>query len=172
MLVVASNSTRAYNAAMRRLLISAFLFLGFAFAAAGQVRVTVSPSEVEFNHKVNAAIHNGGSQPITVCLDIGYSWTDGDIMEATPHPFVIQKESQHGWSILLLGTDVGPSHVTEIIQSGESVKFPFGLRDYGRMRLLLYYWVGSTPNANCDERAKHSRKVKSAPFLMKLALEH
>ena len=149
---------------MLRMASCLLVFCALASAAAAQVRINISIPKMEGIPKIDATIQNQSNQPITVCLDLGYRSTSGNVVETTPHPFDVQKQSQDSWSTLLNGTDIGGFHRPDLIQKGDSVDFPFQPKTPGHLRLVLHYWAGSVPSIDCEKAPKGARKVKSKAF--------
>jgi hypothetical protein len=154
----------------------ALLPLGLLPFAAAQVRVTVPLQQYNLNDRIRAKIENVGSEPVTFCLEMGQTSSDGVITESTPIPFIVQQSSEGTWRPFFIGPDAGKSwHRAFVLDPGNSHEFPFrldhpGLRP-GRMRLLLFYWSGSQPELDCAKPPKGARKTESAPFLMRLMME-
>jgi len=154
---------------MKRMLALALLLCGFPAIAAAQVRIDVSVPAEEGFPKIHAIVRNETAQPITVCVDMHYRslTSSGAAIEATPHPFILQKEMHKGegdWLTLRSATDFGGWHVPKVIDGGESAEYAFRAHDAGRLRLLLNYWRGAMPDVDCEKKPKGARKVKSKPF--------
>lgn len=149
------------------------MVLGFAFApaASAQVKVIVPAPEFDANEKIFAKVQNDGPEPVTFCVEIGQTSTQGATTEVTPIPFVVQQMTKGSWHTLLIGPDIGSFHKAEVLDAGKSLEFPFRLNAAGNVRLLLSYWRGSFPQLDCSKSPKGSRQVKSKPFILKLLLE-
>jgi hypothetical protein len=146
--------------------------LGFVPALAAQVRVTVPLQQYTLNDRIRAKIENAGSEPVTFCLEMGQTSSDGIITESTPIPFIVQGNSKGPWQTLMVGPgDVKSWHRAFVLDAGKSREFSFRLKAYGHIRLLLVYWPGSRPELDCAKPPRGAHEVKSAPFLMRMMEE-
>jgi hypothetical protein len=133
-------------------------------ATVAQVRIDVSIPKTGGIPEVHASVRNQSRQSITVCLDLGYSSKTGNAVEATPHPFDIQKQYRDSWSFLLNGTDIGGSHRPEVVESRKSIDYIFQPKASGHLRLVLNYWTSAVPNMECEMASKGTHKVTSKAF--------
>jgi hypothetical protein len=70
------------------------------------------------------------------------------------------------WGVLLIGPDVGSMLAPVEVEAGKSLEFPFRLNGAGTMRLRLDYWIGSRPDVKCYGRAKGTKHLRSAIFVL------
>jgi hypothetical protein len=144
---------------------------GLLFASlspvAAQVRIDVSVPTIKTEGipKIQATVRNKGKQPITVCVDVGYRSVRGNISGITPQPFLIlqQPRNTSNWNTVHNRTDPGEFQA-RVIQSGESVDFPFQPAAPGHLRLVLHYWIGSASSIDCAKEEAGARKAKSKDF--------
>ena len=141
-----------------------FALLLSASSLAAQVRVVVPKRQYKSEEQILARLENHTSRPITVCTEFGQWSPKGDTIESTPSPFLVERNHNGKWSILLNGPDIG-SHLQPVeVDAGESDEFPFRLNDEGTMRLRLDYWIGSSPDAKCGAPAKGTKHTRSLTF--------
>jgi hypothetical protein len=86
--------------------------------------------------------------------------------EASPSPFLVQRKNGSNWNTLFIGPDVGSSRHAVVLDAGKSHEFPFRLNDSGTLRLVLYYWQGSTPDLDCGGTTKRAKQIVSKPFVV------
>lgn len=137
-----------------------------------QVRVVVPKRGFRSNELIRARVVNETNEPITVCLEIGVYSMDGNDLQPTPIPFLVQAPGHRRlrhflrkrWSSLLIVSDVGAMEIALVFSAGESKEFPFRLRDEGpRFRLVLYYWRGEK-SLVCSPSPKGAKKSISGEF--------
>lgn len=144
----------------------ALLALGIAGPISAQVRVLLPASEFKPFEQIRTIVRNDTSKPITLCVQIGQTSPTVASLESTPIPFYIQAKSNTGWSTLMVGPDVGSAFSPTVLDSGESVAFPFRLYHYGQLRVVLNYWSGSRPHLDCSKTPRGKKTVRSSPFVI------
>ena len=132
--------------------------------AAAQARVTLEKKQYKTEERINARVENTGTQPVTICIEVGrWSLNKGKV-EATPTPFWVEQRTAGKWHMLLLGPDVGSYLHAEVLDGGKSLQFPFRLGSPGTMRLKFNYWPGSKPNLECKAQPKGANQATSPTF--------
>ena len=140
------------------------LLLGCSLSA--QVRVVIPKRHFHPKELIQATIENHTSQLITVCVEFGQHSPKGYTTETTPIPFLVERNDNGKWSVVLIGSDVGSILAPVELDSGKSLAFPFRLNDEGKMRLRLDYWVGSLPDMKCPGSAQDTIHYRSAIFVL------
>jgi hypothetical protein len=154
-----------YTLFMTRLIFVPMVLALSSLPATAQVRIHVSPSHHKRYETIHTSVENAGSKPITFCIQVGQtSPKGGGEIEATPSPFLAQKNSDGRWSTLLIGPDVGSLLQPEVLEPGKSLDFPFRLGESGQMRVRLTYWNGSQQSLACDTPPKGTKVATSEPF--------
>lgn len=150
---------------MLRVIFGSLVLVLSALTAAAQATIHISPQNRKKYEKIQATLENTGSKPITFCVEVGQTSPKGvGEVESTPSPFWVQRNNNGRWSTLMIGPDVGSFQSPQVLDSRESVEFPFRLGDSGQMRLRLNYWQGSLPRLDCHAPPKGARLVTSAVF--------
>jgi hypothetical protein len=131
-----------------------------------QVRVVIPKRHYQPQEQIPSKLENQTSQPITVCVQFGQYSPKGDTIESTPSPFLVERNDNGKWSVLLNGPDVGSNSQPVEVESGKSMEFPFRLNGEGTMRLRLDYWDGSRLDVKCSSPAKDTKHLRSATFTL------
>jgi len=125
-------------------------------------RFAIASQEVRDN---SYARRKRGGKPITFCIQVGQtSPKGGGEIEATPSPFLVQKNNDARWSTLLIGPDIGRFQHPQVLEPGKTLDFPFRLGESGQMRLRLTCWNGSQQSLACDVPPKGAKVATSEPF--------
>jgi hypothetical protein len=119
--------------------------LVLATSLSAQVRVVVPKRHYQPQEQIPANLENHTSRSITLCVQFGQWSPNGDTIESTPSPFIVERNDNGKWSVLLNGPDVGSNSQPVEVESGKSMEFHFRLNGEGTMRLRLDYWIGSRP---------------------------
>jgi hypothetical protein len=135
-----------------------------ATSLTAQLRVVIPKPHYQPQEQIPAKLENQTSQPITVCVQFGQWSPKGDTIESTPSPFLVERNENGKWSVLLNGPDVGSNSQPVEVDSGKSLEFPFRLNGEGTMRLRLDYWIGSRADMKCNGPAKDTKHLRSATF--------
>jgi hypothetical protein len=135
-----------------------------ATAAVSRLQITILGARHAFHDQIRAKIENTTNNSVTFCVEYGQTSVNGNQVEATPSPFLVEQKNGSKWNPLLIGPDVGSSRHAVVLDAGKSNEFPFRLNDAGTMRLVMNYWQGSMPNLDCGAPAKHAKQVVSQPF--------
>jgi len=139
--------------------------------ASAQVRVVVPKNAFKSSELIHAQVVNTTNVRISFCIEAGHFSMNGNDVEATPIPFLVQAPGRRrlnhffrkGWSTLLLGPDVGSIRAPVDLEAGKSYDFPFRLTGEGSVRLVLYYWPGALDSV-CSPSLKNARKAVSDRF--------
>jgi hypothetical protein len=151
---------------MTRIVLSTLILLFISSSAAGaQAQITLDEGRrYEAEEQIKARVENTGTQPITMCVEIGqWSFNKSDV-EATPTPFRVEQRTDGKWHALLLAPDLGSYLHAEVLGVGKSVEFPFRLNSPGTTRLMVNYWLGSKSDLDCRAESKGSKQVVSPIF--------
>lgn len=132
-----------------------------AQAAKNAVSVRLAVTPEDGTNSMVTRTENRTDQPVTFCVEFGQTSIHGNIVEATPIPFIVEATYGNGWNPLLIGPDMGSSIRPVVLESGKSADFPFRLKYAGDIRLLLRYWVGAIPDLNCNKPPAGWHQVKS-----------
>lgn len=160
-----NGQTLAYTSAVLRTSskwVIALLFLAASLSA--QVRAVIPKRHYQWQEQIPAKLENKTSQPITVCVQFGQWSPKGDAIESTPSPFLVERNDNGKWGVLLNGPDVGSNSQPVEVEAGKSLEFPFRLNRQGTMRLRLEYWIGSRADVKCNGSAKDTKHLRSATF--------
>jgi hypothetical protein len=125
--------------------------------------VTLPASLFQSRQLIDAKIQNLGNSPVSYCVEFGQRSAVGDIVEATPIPFYVERRDGAKWNVLLIGPDVGSARRSVVLKARHSQNFPFRLGDHGQMRLVLRYWTGEWEEA-CSEPQKGMKIARSPMF--------
>jgi hypothetical protein len=154
-----------YTSAMKRLFLATLALSPILPAAAiAQVKIAVPAQQHKVLERIDAKVENVGKQPITFCVEMGQTSSNGSEIESTPSPFWVQRSRNGKSGTLLIGLDAGSFRGTVVLEAGEKKEFPFRLSSSGRMRLRLNYWRGASPDLDCHAPPKHSNVVASDVF--------
>ena len=160
-----SRVTWFVTAVMSRLIFTFCAFSPFSLPVTAQVKIIVPQQNQKKYETIHASLENGGSKPVTFCIEVGQTSPRGDgEIQATPSPFWVQRNSEGKWGTLMIGPEVGSLKSPQVLDPGKTMKFPFRLGDSGQMRLRLNYWNGSLPSLDCHAPPEGARRVTSAVF--------
>jgi hypothetical protein len=149
---------------MRRNLIGLALLAAATTAADRRPQIRIPAARYAVHEQIRAKVENSNNTPVTYCVEFGQRSMNGDEVETTPFPFLVQQRNGSKWNTLLIGPDVGSSRHAVVLDSNGSHEFAFRLNDAGTIRLVLYYWLGSRPDLDCGAPPKHAKQVSSQPF--------
>ena len=161
----------SYTSLMVRLWSIALFLLAVPVLAKGQVRVTVPSAHFKVHERIVARIENTGKQPVSYCVEFGQSSVKpgsnaGETQtESTPTPFYVERRTHRGWSVLLIGPDIGSAPSPVVLDPGQSREFPFRLSGTGQVRLVLDYWTGESTET-CQNPKKGKKTVTSSVFVI------
>ena len=130
------------------------------------LRVRLPKEQFKPLERITAEVENRGEAPITFCLEIGQTSPapNEDGVESTPSPFIVQANSAGKWHTLMIGPDVGSSRHPVVLEADKSLPFPLRLRQEGKFRLLLSYWVGNRPELDCGHPPRGEKRLESRSF--------
>ena len=94
---------------------------------------------------------NTNKKPVTFCADIGR------FVQGTPMPFDLQQLQNGHWGTLLIGTDIGNSHILYSVAEKSEENFNFVVKWPGIYRLVLNYYAGGEIDGGCERLT--SRKL-------------
>ena len=86
--------------------------------------------------------------------------------ELTPIPFLVQQYSSGKWGTLMIGPDIGSIRAPVTLGPGKSISYPFRVAANGKIRLLLFYWMGDQPDLSWEHPPKRPSRVESKPLLI------
>jgi hypothetical protein len=136
-----------------------------SIAASSQVKVSIPSDNYKAHDLIDVAIENQTNAAISFCVELGH-WSfrakgSATQRETTPTPVYVQARGKRGWSMLLIGPDIGSMRHSVWLAAGESQHYPFRLSDPGQMRIVLDYWEGENDNtcANPKDRKRVSSRV-------------
>jgi hypothetical protein len=149
----------AYTSAMLRIVLAALgLLLILATPSIAQVKINIPEQHYKAREQIRAKVENTDSRPVTLCIRfLG-------LIESTPSPFWVERNSNGKWHTLIMGPDVGNQSTSLVLGAGKSEEFFVRLSDSGKMRLRLDYWSGSFPNLGCDAPPKGLKVATSSFF--------
>lgn len=144
---------------MLRIVLAVFGFpLVLVTPSIAQVKISVPEQRYKAREQIRAKVENTDSRPVTIC--IGFL----GVIESSPSPFRVERNSDGKWHTLIMGPDLGNQRTSLVLGAGESDEFFVRLSDSGRMRFRLDYWIGSIPKLNCDAPPKGSKLATSSVF--------
>ena len=141
-------------------------------SASAQVRVTVAAKKFTTSDKITATVENDGDQPVTLCVESGQISRTGQAVVSSPVPFLIEgKVHETSWKPLLVSPEGGGSHSVAVLQTKQSLPFPFWPPATGELRLQLRYWQGAHPEMDCAHPPAGSHNAKPATVKIHMKLE-
>ena len=159
-----------WNSAAQRRKVHSVKTIGLLLMLCGmssfaQVHVAVPKGRYTQYELIDVVITNNSKSDVSFCVEYGHSsFRDENNSEPTPTPVYVQRQTNRGWSTLLIGPDIGSARRTDTLSPGESQHYPFRLHDQGRVRLVLDYWVGANTKTCADPKGRHT--VKSRQFVI------
>jgi hypothetical protein len=136
-------------------------------ATFAQVKITLPKYEFKPHEQIDVLIANKSEQALSFCVEFGHSSykSEAEPMETTPTPVVVEKRTDKGWSVLLIGPDIGSSRHAVALPAGEIQHYPMRLSETGEMRVVLTYWVGES-DADCTKPPR-SKTIRSKVFVVR-----
>ena len=142
------------------------IFLSLPGFPSRQVSIDVAREQFNSRETIPAIITDRGKDPITFCVEFAQTSvaSPSDEPEHTPIPFLVQQSGK--WGTLMIGPDIGSIRAPVTLGPGKSISYPFRVAANGKIRLVLFYWMGDQPDLSCEHPPKRPSRVESKPFLI------
>jgi hypothetical protein len=144
------------------------VFLSLPSLPSRQVSIDVPREQLNSRETIPAIVANRGKDPVTFCVQFGQTSmaSPSGESELTPIPFLVQQYSSGKWGTLMIGPDIGSIRAPVTLGPGKSISYPFRVAANGKIRLLLFYWMGDQPDLSWEHPPKRPSRVESKPLLI------